>query len=126
MKEARERAVARGKRVRSVMTIDHVRLFIGKLYKKPARKVRQVDRRFLVQMLLLFFGMKRFDDIKELRVEDITVLEGRDLEFYVARSKTDQEGHGFVFHVTGERFKGFSIPEVLDWYLESTGLSSSI
>ena len=34
MKEARERAVANGKCVRSVMTIDHIRLFIGKLYKK--------------------------------------------------------------------------------------------
>ena len=37
MKEARLRAVARGKRVRSVMTIDHVRLLIGKLCKKPTR-----------------------------------------------------------------------------------------
>ena len=25
--------------------------------------------------------------------------------------------------MTGERYKGFSIPEVLEWYLESTGLS---
>ena len=53
----------------------------------------------------------------------MTVLDGGDLEFYVARSKTDQKGHGFIFHVTGERYKGFSIPEVLYWYLESTGLT---
>ena len=66
--------------------------------------------------------MKRFDDFKEIRVCDITVLDGEELEFYVSRSKTDQEGNGFVFHVTGEKFKGFSIPGVLDWYLESTGL----
>ena len=38
------------------------------------------------------------------------------------RSKTDQEGHGFVFHMTGEKMKGFSIPEVLVWYAESLGL----
>ena len=125
MKEARERAAARGKRVRSVMTIDHIRLFIGKLYKRPARKVKPADRRFLVKMLLLFFGMKRFDDVKELKVCDITVLEGGDLEFYVARSKMDQEGNGFVFHVTGEKFKGFSIPGVLDWYMESNGLTDT-
>ena len=31
-------------------------------------------------------------------------------------------GKGFVFHVTGEKFKGFLIPKVLNWYLESTGL----
>ena len=33
--------------------------------------------------------------------------------------------HGFVFHVTGEKFKGFSIPKVLNWYLDSTGLRGS-
>ena len=32
---------------------------------------------------------------------------------------------GFVFHVTGEKFKVFSIPGVLNWYLESTGLKGS-
>ena len=84
--------------------------------------MKPADRRFLVQMLLLFFGMKRYDDLKEIRVCDITVLEGGHLEFYVASSKTDQSGNGFIFHVTGEKFRGFSIPKVLNWYLESTGL----
>ena len=32
---------------------------------------------------------------------------------------------GFVFHVTGEKFNGFSIPRVLNWYLESTGLKGT-
>ena len=34
-------------------------------------------------------------------------------------------GNGFVFHVTGGKFKGFSIPGVLNWYLESTGLKGT-
>ena len=34
-------------------------------------------------------------------------------------------GNRFVFHVTGEKFKGFSIPSVLNWYLESTGLKGA-
>ena len=122
MKAARERDLVRKKRVKSVMTLDHIRLFICKLYKKPAIKVKAADRRFLVMMLLLFFGMKRFDDIKKLRVCDINVLRGGHLEFYVNSSKTDQLGDGFVFHVTGEKIKGFSIPKVLNWYLESVGL----
>ena len=50
------------------------------------------------------------------------VLGEGNLEVYVKRSKTDQEGHGFVFHMTGEKMKGFSIPEVLVWYAESLGL----
>ena len=122
MKSARERDIVRRRKVKSVMTLDHVRLFICKLYKRPAVKVKAADRRFLVMMLLLFFGMKRFDDIKKLRVCDINVLRGGHLEFYVDSSKTDQLGKGFVFHVTGEKIKGFSIPKVLNWYLESTGL----
>merc|ERR1712082_384283 len=104
------------------MSLDHVRLLIFKLFKRPAFKVKPEDRRFLVMMLLLFFRMKRYNDVKRLRVCDITVLQGGHLEFYVDSSKTDQLGKGFVFHVTGEKFRGFSIPKVLNWYLESTGL----
>merc|ERR1711895_188293 len=122
LKAARERQLVKKKRVKSVMTIDHVRLFICKLYKKPASKVKAADRRFLVMMLLFFFGMKRFDDIKKLRVCDINVLRGGHLEFYVTSSKTDQLANGFIFHVTGDKIRGFSIPKVLNWYLESVGL----
>ena len=96
------------------MTLDHVRLMIKKLYKRPAEKVALADRRFLLQQLLQFFGMRRYDDLKEIQVKDVCVLDQGDLEFYVARRKTDQDGNGFVFHVSGERYQGFSIPEVLD------------
>ena len=89
MKSARERDLVRKRKVKSVMTLDHVRLFICKLYKRPAVKVKAADRRFLVMMLLLFFGMKRFDDIKKLRVCDINVLRGGHLEFYVDSLKSD-------------------------------------
>ena len=41
---------------------------------------------------------------------------------YVRRSKTDQEGTGFVLHMSGERMNGFSIPDVLVWYMESLDL----
>ena len=30
-----------------------------------------------------------------------------------------------MFHVTGEKFNGFSIPGVLNWYLKSTGLKGT-
>ena len=55
----------------------------------------------------------------------MTLLEGGDLEFYVSHSKTDQDGHGFLFHVSGEMHRGFSMPGVLKWYLESTNLSGT-
>ena len=53
------------------------------------------------------------------------VLDQGDLEFYVARSKTDQDGNGFVFYVSGERYQRFSIPEVLDWYLANVKLDEN-
>ena len=30
-----------------------------------------------------------------------------------------------MFHVSGERYKGFSVPEVVKWYVDSVGLSDS-
>ena len=51
-----------------VMTLDHVCLMIKKLYKKPADKVAPVERRFLLQQLLLFFRMCHYDNLKELTV----------------------------------------------------------
>ena len=53
----------------------------------------------------------------------MVVLEDGDLEIFVARSKTDQDGLGFVFHVSGEKYKGFLMPEVFKWYVDSVGLS---
>ena len=41
------------------------------------------------------------------------VLDGEDLEGNVRRRKTDQEGKGSVFHMSGERMNSFSIPDVL-------------
>ena len=66
MKAARERDIVRKKKVKSVMTLDHIRLFICKLFKRPALKFKPADRRFLVMMILMFFGMKHFDDVKQL------------------------------------------------------------
>ena len=56
----------RKKRVKSVMTLDHIHLFICKLFKRPAFKVKPADRWFLMMMIIMFFGMKRYDDIKQL------------------------------------------------------------
>ena len=69
--------------------------------------------------------MCRFNDIKEVMVCDVKLLGGIDLEVYVQRCKTDQEGRGSTFHMSGEKYDGFLIPGPLCWYLESTGLSGS-
>ena len=48
IKAAVDRAAKRGKKERSVMTLDHVRLLIGRYYKRPAKKVRPAEKRFLL------------------------------------------------------------------------------
>ena len=76
--------------------------------------------------MFLYFGMRQYDDIKEITLGDVKVLNEGNLEVYVGRSKTDQEGHGFVFHMSGERMRGFSIPDVLEWYADSLRLETRV
>ena len=63
--------------------------------------------------------------MREILVKDVCVLDQGDLEFYVARSKTDPDRNAFVFYVSGERYRGFSIRGVLDWYLASVKLDEN-
>ena len=49
LKDAKERAARKGKHERTVMTLDHVRLMMKKLYKRPVEKVTPANRRFLLQ-----------------------------------------------------------------------------
>ena len=41
--------------------------------------------------------MKGDDDILKITYGDVKFLSEGNLEVYVKKSKTDQEGHGFVF-----------------------------
>ena len=88
LQNVKKAAIKEGKREKSVMTLQHVRLLIGTLYKKPAERVKPAERRFLVQQLMMFFGIRRFDDIRMIRVCDCVVLDTGDLEVYVSSSKT--------------------------------------
>ena len=74
MKRAKDREGKRSRRVRTVMRMEHVRLMIKLYYRRPARKVSALDRRFLVQQLFLYFGMRRDDDIKEITYGDVKFL----------------------------------------------------
>lgn len=42
------RSKKKGKKERTVMALDHVRLLIRRLYKRPGKKVCPRDRRFLL------------------------------------------------------------------------------
>merc|ERR1711895_170653 len=85
MKRAKDRKGKKSRRVRMVMRIEHVRLMIKLYYRRPARKVAALNRRFLVQQLFLYFGMRRYDDIKEITYGDVKFLSEGNLEVYVKR-----------------------------------------
>ena len=89
MKRTKDRNRRSSRKVRSVMRIENVRLMIKMYYRRPARKVAALYRRFLVQQLFLYFGMRRYDDIKEITYGDVKVLSEGNLEVYVKKSKTD-------------------------------------
>ena len=46
VKAAGDRVAKKGKKERTVMTLDHVRLLNGRFYKRPAKKVCPRDKRF--------------------------------------------------------------------------------
>ena len=56
VRAAGDRVAKKGKKERTVMTIDHIKLLMGKFYKKPVRKVCPKDRRFLLHQFLMFSG----------------------------------------------------------------------
>ena len=103
------------------MRLDHIKLMIKLFYKTLAKQVSALDR-FLVQQIFLYFGMKRYDDIKQITVGDMKVLDGGDYKVYIRRSNINQEGKGSVFHMSGERINGFKIPDVFVWYMDSLNL----
>ena len=66
-----------------------------------------LDRRFLVQQLFLYFGMRRDDDIKEITYGDVKFLSEGSWRYF-EKSKIDQEGHGFCFKMTGKNKRVFN------------------
>ena len=64
--------------------------------------------------MFFYFGMKRFDDIKDVTVGDVRVMDGGDLKVYVRQSKNYQEGKGSVFHMSEERMS--RCVELMCWF----------
>ena len=65
MKHLIERRRLSKRRARTLMCLDHVRIMVKNLYKRPASRMLPADICVLVQQLFIFFGMQRFYDIKE-------------------------------------------------------------
>ena len=60
--------------------------------------------------VFLFFGMKRYSDVAKLMVKDVCFLKDGSMEVLVRRSKTDQQGRGAKFYLSGEKVGGSAYP----------------
>jgi hypothetical protein len=83
------------------------------------------ERRCLILQVFLFFGMRRFSVVSQVKVKDVRFLASGDVEVSVGKTKTDQLGQGFVFSMSGKEKAGISIPEMIRWYLVSLDLQES-
>ena len=108
--------------VRDHMRIEDIRRLIEELFQTPAELVPAEERRCLLLQVFLYFGMKRFSDVIDVRVKDVKYLHSGDLEVFVKSSKTDQEGRGSTFMMSGKRKGGICIPDMLSWYRKSLNL----
>ena len=110
------------KKERGLAKISDIKKMLADLYKNPASEVEPARRRFLVQHLLLFFGMKRFSDIAELRVKDFMFKSDGSVEVFMRKSKTDTFCEGQSFFLSGKKIKKICLPEIIVWYFKSLGL----
>jgi hypothetical protein len=108
--------------LRDRMRMEDIRKLIRELFRTPAELVPAGERRCLILQVFLFFGMKRFSDVSDVKVKDVKYLHSGDLEVFVKSSKTDQERRGSTFVMSGKSKGGICIPELVSWYTKSLNL----
>ena len=72
---------------RKFMELRYLRKFVARLFKHLAGLVDPAKRRLLVQQVILFLGLRRFDNIKGLKWGDFWVKEDNVVEIFMARTR---------------------------------------
>ena len=111
------------KKNRQPFTIDIVAKFIAKFF-KPNEFVKPVERRLLMIILILFFGVKRFDDIIRTQLKHLVWEKDGSVTIQVPFSKTDPLGQGNEFTLSHDDSEVFSVVTILKWYVKSFKFSA--
>ena len=119
-----KRRVVKKIKPRAVMKLQDLVIMVENLYKGPSTRVKAVDRRCLVMQLFLFLGMKRFSDIRLVKVKDVVFKRNGSVEVSVGKTKTDQAGRGSKFVMVGSKKRRVFAADILRWYIESLSLGS--
>ena len=101
---------------RKVLTVDDIKKMYKDIYKTGQRIER---KRFLLMMVVSFFGMRRFSEVAGLKDRDVTVQADGSIRVWVTKSKTDKTRKGFEFTITGARAGSFQVLKLLRWYRRS-------
>ena len=72
--------------------------------------------------LVCYMGIRRFLDINRLQVKDVCFKSDGTLEFYMARSQTDEKSEGLEFMLAGAIIEGISVGQLLRQYIIILGL----
>ena len=75
--------------------------------------------------LWCYLTMRRFNDLQNIKVEDISVLADGDLRIFQKVGNTFQMGQGHYFCVLNKLFGGFTAKSLMDRYVLKLGLKSN-
>ena len=106
------------------MTVELMAKMIKEIF-LGSSKVDNKSKQCLALMTMLFFGVKRFGDVQRIKVRDVLFKEDGGVEVWVRASKTDVQGRGRVFKMSGRRSGGVSVAKILRWYKQSLGLQQA-
>ena len=101
------------------LTVSQFRKIVDSCYDPDPDKVPFSRRHFLIMSVFCFLGMRRFNDIHDLKRKHIQIRRDGEVRVWVSQSKTDSLGQGFFFSLTKASFGSHSVAHLLRWYFNS-------
>ena len=101
------------------MTLQQFRNIVSSCYHPDAHKVPFTRRRFLIMSCFCYLGMRRYDDIFDLKFKHFRIQRNGEVMVWVRISKTDSLGIGWFFSLTNSKFGGHTVASLLQWYIAS-------
>jgi hypothetical protein len=103
------------RKIRLTMKTSHMRNLVKDIYGN--RRCSMEDRRLLALVACMFYGIKRFDDVINWKVENLVDNENGSLSVIQSKSKTDQLGKGSIVNFPVARRGMIGPVEILRKYL---------
>ena len=106
------------------LTLEDMEVFIKRIFTGERKDDSLSKKRMLALLCLLFFGVRRFDDVQRIKVKDVMVVGEDKVEIKLGRTKTDQAAKGSTVKISGSTPGGISVGKILKWFITRAGLKS--